>query len=142
MSIGAGQVTRFGIGGQIWRPAGSFAGKLSPPVFAGTIPTILGIKGRSNVVTDLSTYFTSATSYSIALGLSSNLALQAAATTIETGWTFDTGTGILTVDTDVIGTFGTYVITGISAGGTDTSNAFRVVISAAPVTGMFKPMWT
>jgi len=28
MSIGAGQVTRFGIAGQIWRPAGSFAGKV------------------------------------------------------------------------------------------------------------------
>jgi hypothetical protein len=29
MSIGAGQVTRFGIGGQIWRLAGSFAGKVA-----------------------------------------------------------------------------------------------------------------
>lgn len=27
MSIGAGQVTRFGLTGQIWRPAGNFSGK-------------------------------------------------------------------------------------------------------------------
>jgi len=119
MSISAGQVTRFGISGQIWRPAGSFAGKAaSPPVFAGTIPTIAANEGDSDIVTDLSGYFTGETSYSISPA-------------VEVGWNFDTVTGILTVDTDVVGTFGTYVVTGTNASGSDASNMFNVIISAA-----------
>ncbi len=62
-----------------------------------------------DIVTDLSGYFTGATSYSIA-------------PLVEAGWNFDTGTGILTVDTDVASSFGPYVVTGTNIDGSDDSN--------------------
>lgn len=119
MPIQATAVTRLGIAGGIWsRLGGDYSNKAaSPPTFTGTIPNITGSFGASNIVTDLSGYFSGATSYSIA-------------PTVEAGWTFDTGTGILTVDTDVAATFGTYIVTGTNAAGSDASNAFSVIISA------------
>ena len=114
MSISANRVTRFGIDGQIWRPPA--VPSAGPPVFTGPIPDITGNLGDADIVTSLGNYFAGATSYSI---------LPA----IEAGWSFDTDTGVLTVDTDVAGTFGTYVVTGTNAGGSDDSNAFNVIIS-------------
>ena len=120
MPVQSTAVTRLGIAGGIWnRLGGDYSNKAaSPPVFSGTISDITGTEGDADIVTDLSTYFSGATSYSI---------LPA----VEAGWTFDTGTGILTVDTDVAATFGTYVVTGTNAAGSDDSNAFNVVISAS-----------
>lgn len=96
-------------------PVASFSA-LAPPVFAGTIPDITGNEGDADIVTDLSVYFTGATSYSISPA-------------VEAGWSFDTGTGILTVDTDDANTFGPYTVTGTNAAGSDSSNAFDVIIS-------------
>lgn len=129
MPIQATAVTRLGIAGGIWnRLGGDYSSKAaSPPVFSGTIPTISGTEGDADIITDLSTYFSGATSFSIA-------------PTVEAGWTFDTGTGILTVDTDVAATFGTYVVTGTNAAGTDDSNAFSVVISEASTGGQRGPI--
>jgi hypothetical protein len=122
MPIQATAVTRLGISGGIWnRLGGDYSNKAaSPPVFTGTIPDITGTEGDADIITDLSTYFSGATSYSIA-------------PTVEAGWDFDTSTGILTVDTDDVNTFGTYVVTGTNAAGSDDSNAFSVIISAATV---------
>ena len=93
---------------------------VTAPIFAGTIPDISVTFNTSTYQYDYSTYFTGATSYSIAPA-------------VEAGWSFNTGTGVLTVDTDALGTFGTYVITGTNAGGTDDSNAFSVVVAEAVV---------
>ncbi len=82
---------------------------LAAPSFTGTIPTL-------TETTDLSTYFSYATSYSIAPA-------------VESGWSFDTVTGVLTLD-DVEGTFSGYVITGTNASGSADSNSFNVEIAA------------
>ena len=123
MPIQTTAVTRFGISGGIWnRLGGDYSNKAaSPPVFAGTIPNISATEGDSDVITDLSTYFSGATSYSISPA-------------VEAGWNFDTVTGILTVDTDDVNTFGPYTVTGTNAAGSDNSNAFSVIISAAVAT--------
>jgi len=123
MPIQTTAVTRLGISGGIWnRLGGDYSNKAaSPPVFAGTIPNISATEGDSDVITDLSTYFSGATSYSISPA-------------VEAGWNFDTVTGILTVDTDDVNTFGPYTVTGTNAAGSDNSNAFSVIISAAVAT--------
>ena len=87
-----------------------------PPVFTGTIPDITGSVGDSDIVTDLSAYFTGATSYSIN-------------PTVEAGWSFNTGTGVLTVDTDFGVSFGPYVITATNGIGDTNSNNFTVSIT-------------
>ena len=89
---------------------------VAAPVFSGTIPNITGDEGDADIVTDLSAYFSDATSYSIAPA-------------VEAGWNFDTITGILTVDTDEVNSFGPYTVTGTNASGSDDSNAFSVIIS-------------
>ena len=91
-------------------------GVLAHPIFTGAIPDVTGNEGDPNITTDLSGYFTGATSYSISPA-------------VEAGWNFDTVTGILTVDTDEANTFGPYVVTGTNLSGSDDSNAFSVVIS-------------
>ncbi len=119
MSISASAVTRFGLGGSIWRPNGSYSGKVaSPPVFAGTISDISKTFGTGTFNFDYSSYFTGATSYSIS-------------PSVESGWSFDTSTGILTIDTDDESTFGPYTITGTNAAGSDSSNSFDVEVTAA-----------
>ncbi len=114
MALSGAQVTRLGIAGGIWRKYGDFSGKSgTPPVFAGTIPDI---SASGTTITDLSSYFTGATSYSISPA-------------VESGWTFDTGTGILTVEPGDAGTFGPYTVTGTNAVGSDDSNAFSVIVN-------------
>ena len=126
MSISAGRVTRLGISGSVWRPAGDFTGKGVAPIFSGTIPDITATEGDVDLVTDLSGYFSGATSYSIS-------------PVVEAGWTFNTSTGVLTTDSD-LGTFGTYVVTGTNATGSDDSNAFSVIVSSSSSpTGGFWP---
>jgi len=104
---------------QLW---GLYSGisSSSAPVFSGTIADISVVENTGTYNYDLSTYFTGATSYSISPA-------------VETGWTFDTGTGILTIDTDDASTFGPYTITGTNAGGTDDSNAFGIEVTAVAV---------
>ena len=109
-------VTRLGLYGGSRSPYGSFAGKaLSPPVFAGTIPDISVNENTGTHIYDLSSYFTGASSYSIS-------------PSVEAGWTFSLG--VLTIDTDAVGSFGPFTVTGTNASGSDSSNAFSVTISA------------
>ena len=67
---------------------------------------------------DLSDNFSGQTSYSIAPA-------------VETGWSFNTSTGVLTIDTDVADTFGPYTVTATSTGGNTDSNAFTVKVSVS-----------
>jgi hypothetical protein len=96
---------------------------------AGDVPTLLssvpGMRERQNTGThqlDVSQYFSGADSYAIAPA-------------VEAGWTFDTNTGLLTIDTDVVGTFGPYVVTATNAAGNADSNAFTVEVYALSSTG-------
>jgi len=93
---------------------------LAAPVFSGTIPDISETESTGTHSYDLSTYFTGATSYSIS-------------PSVEAGWTFNTSTAELVIDTDDVNSFGPYTITGTNAGGTDDSNAFGVEITVAAV---------
>ena len=117
MALLGSEVVRLGISGFSQIPYGSFAGKAAaPPVFSGTIADISLTESDSTTDYDLSTYFTGADSYSIA-------------PSVETGWTFNTSTGVLTILPDTVGTFGTYVVTATNTGGTADSNAFGVTVS-------------
>lgn len=86
------------------------------PIFTGTIADISITYDTGTYSYDLSTYFTSATSYSIA-------------PTVEAGWSFNTSTAELIVDTDDINTFGPYTITGTNVGGSADSNAFNIAVA-------------
>lgn len=121
MPFSGSQITRLGNIGIPRGLTGSFAGKAAaPPVFSGTISNIEVTFNTGTYQYDYSTYFTGATSYSIA-------------PSVEAGWSFNTSTGILEIDTDALGTFGTYIVTGTNAGGSDASNAFSVTVSEAVV---------
>lgn len=94
-----------------------FAGsesEVSAPVFTGTIDNIR-VREKSGTYTyDLSGYFTGTVdSYSI------NPA-------VPSGYSFDTSTGILVVDSKYKGVFGGFTVTATNAGGSDSSNAFTV----------------
>jgi len=93
---------------------------VSPPVFSGTIPDISVTESTGTHSYDLSTYFTGATSYSIS-------------PSVEAGWSFNTSTAELVIDTDDTNSFGPYTVTGTNAGGSDNSNAFDIAVTAAVV---------
>ena len=125
MSFSGAQVTRLGLYGGSRVPYGSFAGKVAtPPVFAGTIPDISITEGAAATEYDLSTYFTGAASYSIAPA-------------VEAGWSFNTSTGVLTVDPLVVGVYGDYTVTATNAGGNTDSNAFGVTVTEGQFSGGF-----
>lgn len=109
---------------------GMSGGAIAAPIFAGTIPNILKALNSGTYQFDLSTYFTGATSYSIA-------------PVVEAGWSFDTNTAVLVIDTDAAGTFGPYVVTGTNASGTSDSNGFtvRVVQFRGAVVYVFGWVW-
>lgn len=93
----------------------------SPPLFSGPIP---GLRERENSGThqlDTSLYFSGADTYAIAQS-------------IEAGWSFDTNTGVLSIDTDAVGTFGPYVVTATNVNGDTDSNAFSVTVAEAEAT--------
>jgi hypothetical protein len=89
----------------------------SAPIFTGTIPDIFQRKDTGNYTYDLSVYFSGATSYAIAPA-------------IDTGWTFDTNTAVLVIDTDAVGAFGPFTVTATNATGSTPSNAFNVEVAA------------
>lgn len=97
---------------------GMGGGTASAPVFSGVIPNISETQNTGTHSYALGAYFSGATSYSIAPA-------------VETGWTFDTVTGGLEIDTDATGVFGPYVVTGSNAAGDDDSNGFTVTVVAA-----------
>jgi len=92
--------------------------------FASLAPTLIGsishkskASNSGNHAFDLSVNFFGATSYSIAPA-------------VETGWTFNTSTGVLTIDTDADGVFGAYTVTGTNASGSTDQNAFQISVGA------------
>ena len=125
MAFSGSQETRLGLYGGTRSLYGSFAGKAAaPPVFTGVIPNISLNIGDAVSINDYSSYFTGATSYSIAPA-------------VEAGWSFDTVNCILTVNPLVAGVYGTYVITGTNASGSDSSNSFNVVVTETAFSGGF-----
>jgi len=92
------------------------------PVFSGIIPDISHTFDTDTHDYDIAAYFTGATSYSIAPA-------------VEAGWTFNTSTGLLTIDTDDAQAFGDYVVTGTNAGGDTDSNAFSITVAEAALGG-------
>jgi hypothetical protein len=88
-----------------------------PPVFIETIPNLVAGFDTGSHEFDLSDKAAGETSYSIAPAL-------------ETGWSFNTDTGVLTVDTDDAGTFGPYTVTYTNSAGDTDSNAFHVQVLA------------
>jgi hypothetical protein len=97
----------------------------SAPTFQGTIPDIFERKDTGTHDYDLSPYFIGADSYSISPA-------------VETGWSFNTSTAVLTIDTDALGLFGPYTVTATNAFGTADSNAFDVEV-AVKNTGAGRP---
>ena len=69
---------------------------------------------------DLAQYFSGATSYSIDPA-------------VEAGWTFNTSSGLLTIDTDAQDTFGPYTVTATNASGSVDGNTFTVKVSVSTV---------
>jgi len=129
MAFSGAQETRLGLYGGQRSLYGSFSGKAaSPPVFSGTIADISVSANTGTYQYDYSGNFTGATSYSIAPA-------------VEAGWSFNTSTAILEIDTDASGVFGAYVVTGTNITGSDASNAFSVsvtaVVSDSPSGGFF-----
>lgn len=87
----------------------------SAPVLLGSIPNLRERQNTGTHQLDASQYFSGADTYAIDPA-------------VETGWTFDTNSGLLTVDTDVASTFGPFTITATNANGSTPSNAFSVEI--------------
>jgi hypothetical protein len=52
---------------------------------------------------------------------------------VETGWTFDGNTGLLSIDTDDEDTFGPYTVTATNASGDTDSNAFTVKVVTSSI---------
>lgn len=86
-------------------PVAVFQGA-DPPVFSGTIPDISEIEGTGSHSYDLSTYFTNAATYSISPA-------------VEAGWSFNTSTAELIIDTDDVNSFGPFTVSGHSLGGSE-----------------------
>ena len=100
---------------------GLYSGNIgTTPQFNGPIGNIAAGSNSGTHDYDLSVYFNGATSYVIAPA-------------VETGWTFDTGSGLLTIDTDADGTFGSYTVTATNASGDTDSNAFTVRVTTATI---------
>lgn len=87
----------------------------SPPTLVANIPNIAKPEDTGTYEFDLSVYFTGATSYAIDPA-------------VETGWDFNTSTGVLTIDTDDTSTFGPYTVTASNDDGDTDSNAFSVYV--------------
>lgn len=90
------------------------------PVFSGPIPDISRTLDTGTYQYDLGAYFTGADSYAIA-------------PSVETGWSFDTGAGLLEIDTDALGAFGPFTVTATNVNGDTPSNAFSVAVVAAQI---------
>lgn len=89
-----------------------------PPVFSGPIQNIFQRQNTGTFSYSLGSYFAGADSYAIDPA-------------VETGWTFDTNTGVLVIDTDAIGNFGPFTVTATNASGDTDSNAFYVEVAVA-----------
>ena len=100
---------------------GLYSGNIgAAPEFIGPIGNISAVSASGAHEYDLAFYFSGATSYAIAPAL-------------ETGWSFDTNTGLFTIDTDADGTFGPYTVTATNASGNTDSNTFTVKVAVGTV---------
>lgn len=122
MSLLGSEVVRHGVSGYSAIPYGSFAGKEEQsevtPVFAGELHDQFLKKNSTAKVIDYSSYFSNTpTSYSISPA-------------VESAWTFNTSTGVLTIDPTVEGAYGSYAITATNGAGSATSNRFFVTVNA------------
>lgn len=102
--------------------AGQYSGLVaSMPAFSGPVTAVLVVENTGSHNYDIGARFSGATEYSIDPA-------------VEASWTFDTGTGLLAVDTDTsaAGNYGPYTVTGTNAAGSIASNAFRVTIATTP----------
>jgi hypothetical protein len=98
-----------------------YAGNISAvPEFIDQIGNIAAAFDSGTHAYDLSLYFSGATSYAIDPA-------------VETGWTFDTNSGLLTIDTDDEDTFGPYTVTATNASGDTVGNAFTVKVAVSSI---------
>lgn len=115
-------VIRRGYGGQIRQVVTrGFWNSALPPVLVEQLPDIT-VKVNSGVYTyPLAPYFAGETSFS--------------SSTLATGFTLNTSTGVLTVDSgaEVAGTYGPYTISGINSSGTTAGNAIHIKLSNSKV---------
>lgn len=94
---------------------GGSSSALPAPTFSGTIADFTLPRGGLTSTYDYSSYFSGATSYSV--------------TTLPYRWSFDTATGILTIDPVSPALFGPFIITGTNINGSDVSNSFYIRIA-------------
>lgn len=87
-----------------------------PPLLVEQVPNLSARFDSGEHTFELEGYFAGETTFSIDPA-------------VETGWSFDTDTGELTIDTDDAGTFGPYTITASNSAGDTDSNPFTVKIS-------------
>jgi hypothetical protein len=90
----------------------------APPVLVDQIPNLAAGFDSGTHQFDLSQYFTGATSYAIDPA-------------VEVGWSFNTTSGLLEIDTDDEDTFGPYTVTASNASGDTDSNTFLVNVASA-----------
>lgn len=98
----------------------AFEAAAIPPTLLEQLPNISAAFDSGTHQYDLSEYFSGADTYAIDPA-------------IETGWSFDANTGVLTIDTDDEDTFGPYTVTATNGSGDTDSNTFTVKVSQSSV---------
>lgn len=88
-------------------------GPSAPPSQLNPIPDIDVTDVQATYTYNLAQYFNGAASYSIS-------------PSVESGWSFNTSTGVLTIDTDVLGLYGPFAITVFNGTGSIASNTFTI----------------
>lgn len=94
---------------------GDGGGMLDPPVLIGTVPDFTFTVNVAISSTDLSTYFSGATSYSLSA--------------TPSGLSFNTSTGVLTGTPDTVGSSTGLIITATNADGDTDSNSFSIFVA-------------
>lgn len=90
-------------------------GPSAPPTQLNPIPDISVTDVQASYTFNLATYFSGATSYSIS-------------PPVEAGWSFS-ASGVLTIDTDALGTFGPFAVTAFNGTGSIASNTFAINVA-------------
>jgi len=101
---------------------GGFFDSILAPVQVAAFTTIGAAPNSGTHDFPSGQYFLGETSFSISPAL-------------EAGWSFNTSTGLLTIDTDAQGLFGPYTITGINAAGSTPGEPFYVNIRPSAAIG-------
>lgn len=101
-----------------------YGGAGAPPTQSSPIDDIAVTDVQPAYSFDLGSHFSGASSFSIS-------------PPVEAGWSFSTSSGLLTVDTDALGTFGPFAITAFNGTGSIASNQFSVTVSAFAAAPLF-----